>query len=183
MEITREILRIFVIIFGLLVLASYVYGLSHTEDKNALWGGIPDSWRIYIVPFMFVAAAGFLMYWWKVLYQLEVTELNSLRWPWGDSDGGGANRLLLAYALFLIPAALWLESTIFHLSNDYSWTPLIVIGLLFLTSVGNVMLSLLAFGAYQDGVEGSGLMLIGSFLLAIQCIFNDLVIWSIKFPW
>jgi hypothetical protein len=76
-----------------------------------------------------------------------------------------------------------MESTIYHLSNDYSWTPLLAIGMLFLTSVGNVMLGLLAYGAYQDGVEGSGMMIAGVGMLAIQCILNDLVIWSIKFPW
>ena len=183
MEVTRNVIRIFVLVFGPLVLASYIYGVSHAEDKTALWGGIPTSWQAYIIPFMFVAAAGFLMYWWIALYQLEESEITSLRWPWGESDDSGAGRLLLAYALILIPSALWMESTICHLSNDYSWTPLLVIGVLFLTSVGNVMLGLLAYGAYQDGVEGSGMMIAGAGMLAIQCILNDLVIWSIKFPW
>jgi hypothetical protein len=91
--------------------------------------------------------------------------------------------LLLAFLLILIPSALWIESTIFHLSNDYSWTPFLVVGILFLVSVGNVMFGLLAYGAYQDGVEGSGLMIAGAVMLGIQCIVNDLVIWSIKFPW
>ena len=58
-----------------------------------------------------------------------------------------------------------------------------MVGILFLVSVGNVMFGLLAYGAYQDGVEGSGLMIAGAVMLGIQCIINDLVIWSIKFPW
>ena len=69
------------------------------------------------------------------------------------------------------------------MENSHSWTPIIVIGTLFLTSVGNVMLGLLAYGSYQDGIEGSGLMILGAFLLAIQCILNDFVIWVYKFPW
>ena len=109
--------------------------------------------------------------------------MSSLRWPWTESDGNGEMRLLLAYALFLIPSALWIESTILHIENDYVWTQYLVIGTLLFTSIGNIMLGLLAFGAYRDGVEGSVLMIIGSIMLAIQCILNDFVIWVYKFPW
>jgi hypothetical protein len=85
--------------------------------------------------------------------------------------------------LILIPSALWLESTLFHLSNDYSWTPVLVIGILILVAIGNVMLGLLAYGSYQDGVDGSGLMIAGAVMLGIQCVINDCILWSIKFPW
>ena len=183
MEITRQLILAFTFIFGPLVLASYVYGLSHAERPMELWGGVPEAWRTYIVPFMFVAALGFLIYWYIVFFQLEESVVSSLRWPWTDSDGNGEMRLLLAYAVFLIPSALWIESTILHIENDYGWTQYLVIGTLLLTSVGNIMLGLLAYGAYQDGVDGSGLMIVGAIMLAIQCILNDFVIWVYKFPW
>ena len=117
------------------------------------------------------------------MFQLEISELENLRWPWSDSDGSGMERLLIAYALFLIPSALWLESTSYHLSNDYSWTPIIVVGTLLITSIGNIMLGLIAYSAYVDGIQGSQMMLLGAFLISIQCILNDLIIWSVKFPW
>mgnify|MGYP000877318167 FL=1 len=91
--------------------------------------------------------------------------------------------MLLAYSLILIPSALWLESTLFHISNNYSWTPVLVIGILMMVSIGNLMLGLLAYGAYQDRVNGSGLMMVGAVMLGIQCIFNDCILWSLKFPW
>ena len=78
---------------------------------------------------------------------------------------------------------MWIESTIFHLENDFSWTPFLVVGTLFLTSIGNVMLILLAFSSYQDGVTGSSLMIAGAVMLGIQCILNDFIIWVYKFPW
>ena len=183
MDISKDFIRIFTIVSGLIVLLSYIYGVSKSTDPTELWGGIPESWQRYIVPFMFVAALGYLIYWWIALYQLEISELENLRWPWSNSDGLGMERLLLAYALFLIPSALWLESTSYHLSNDLSWTPIIVVGTLLLASIGNVMLGLLAYGAYLDGVQGSQLMLLGAFMISIQCILNDLIIWSVKFPW
>ena len=183
MDISKDFIRIFTIVSGLIVLLSYIYGVSKSTDPTELWGGIPESWQRYIVPFMFVAALGYLIYWWIALFQLEISELENLRWPWSISDGLGTERLLLAYALFLIPSALWLESTSYHLSNDLSWTPIIVVGTLLLASIGNVMLGLLAYGAYLDGVQGSQLMLLGAFMISIQCILNDLIIWSVKFPW
>ena len=183
MEVSREMIRIFTFIAGPLVLVSYALALSKMDDKTALWGGIPGSWITYIVPFMFLAAIGFLMYWWVALFQIEVSVLESLRWPWGESDGKGANRLLLTYCVFMIPSMLWLESTLFHMNNEYSWTPFLVIGILTLASIGNIMFGLLAYSAYQDGVEGAGTMLLGSVMLSIQCIFLDGILWNVKFPW
>ena len=183
MEVTRDFIRTFTFITGPLVLISYAYALSRLEDWDSLWGGVPKTWITYIVPFMFLAAVGFLMYWWVALFQIDVAVFESLRWPWAESDGNGGQRLLLAYALFLIPSALWIDSTMFHMSNSYSWTPYLVIGILALASIGNVMFGLLAYGAWQDGVDGAGLMLLGSVFLGIQVIFNDLIVWSAKFPW
>ena len=184
MQINRKSIRICVIIFGILVLASYVYGLSRIEDKMALWGGIPGSWLKFIVPFMFIAAIGWLIYWWTILYRVDSSVIDQLSWPWQDSsDGNGANRLFLAYCVFMIPSMLWLESTQFHMNNEYSWTPFLVIGILTLASIGNIMFGLLAYSAYEDGVEGSGTMLLGSVMLSIQCIFLDGILWNVKFPW
>ena len=135
MTVSRNFVRVFISIFGTMVLVSYVYGLSHASDKDALWGGIPWSQAQFIVPFMFSAAFGFLMYWWIILYKNEASVMESLRWPWGESDGGGGARLLLAFALLVIPSALWLEATIFHLENDYSWSPILVVGVLLLSLI------------------------------------------------
>ena len=77
----------------------------------------------------------------------------------------------------------WIDSTMFHMSNSYSWTPYLVIGILGLASIGNIMFGLLAYGAWQDGVDGSGIMLLGSIFLGIQVIINDFIVWSAKFPW
>ena len=51
-----------------------------------------------------------------------------------------------------------------------------------MASAGNVLLMLIAYGAWQDDVEGSGLMLVGSIFLGIQVIVNDLIMWSRQIP-
>ena len=166
MKITRQFIRIFVIVCGIIVLLSYVYGVSRAEDGMALWGGIPESWIKFIVPCMFLAAFGWLIYWWTILYRADISVVEQLRWPWqAESDGKGTNRLFIAYFLFLVPSMLWLESTLFHLNNEYSWTPLLVIGILTTVCIGNIMFGLLAYSAYQDGFEGGKVMLVGTCLL------------------
>ena len=183
MEVSRGVIRTFTFVAGPLVLVSYVLAISKMDDATELWGGIPSSWTTYIVPFMFLAAIGFLMYWWVALFKIDISTLESLRWPWGESDGNGTKRLLLAYALFLISSMLWIDSTRLHINNGYSWTPFLVIGILAIASMGNILFGLLAYAAKQDGVEGAGIMLLGSIFLGIQVIVNDLIIWSAKFPW
>ena len=83
----------------------------------------------------------------------------------------------------MIPSAFWIESTNFHISNDYSWTPFLVVGILILVSFGNILLGLLAWSAYQEDIENSIWAVIGAGMLAIQVIINDAIWWSIKFPW
>ena len=71
MDVTRQAVLIFTLIFGPLVLLSYVYGVSHSEDPSELWGGIPETWWSFIVPFMFIAAAGFMAYWYVIFFKLD----------------------------------------------------------------------------------------------------------------
>jgi len=52
-----------------------------------------------------------------------------------------------------------------------------------LASIGNILYGLLAYSAYQDGLDGANMMLLGSVMLSIQCIILDGIVWNVKFPW
>ena len=183
MEVTRSIVRTCCFIFGPVVLASYWFGVSKMEDAMALLGGIPENLRPMNVFCMFVAATGFLIMWWLFLFHWDPILIETLNWPWAENNGGGYGRLLLAFLLVMIPSAMWLDLTNFHISNDYAWTPYLVVGVLILASIGNILLGLLSWSAYQAGFDGAIWAVIGSFMLAIQVIINDAIWWSIKFPW
>ncbi len=183
MDATLTQLRWFVFIMGPLVLVSYVAGILRAKEPEDLWGGVEGTMRTATIPFMFLAAAGFLVFAYFLLFRLEPTQLAGLRWPWGTSDGNGIDRALLGYALYLIPSALWLESTLLHLNHPQPWTPALVIIVLTLVSVGIVMLGLLSWSAVQDGVPGAAWMLAGVVAMGIQSILNDNVVWVLKFPW
>jgi hypothetical protein len=183
LRITRSIVRTSCFIFGPIVLASYWYTISKMEDPMALWGGIPEDLRSANTFCMFVAATGFLIMWWLFLYRWDTAVVETLNWPWAESGAGGNTRLLLGFLLVMIPSAFWIESTNFHISNDFSWTPYLVIGILILVAIGNILLGLLAWSAYQEGIDGAIWAVIGAGMLAIQVIINDAIWWSIKFPW
>jgi hypothetical protein len=183
MEVSLSGLRIFVAIAGPLVLVSYVLGVLRAESPEALWGGMEGSLRTAIIPFMFVAAAGFLLAAFLLLLKIDATTLASFHWPWAASDGKGMSRIFWAYVLYLVPSALWLESTLLHIQYPNRWTQALVICVLTLVSVGLLMLCLLAISAIQDGVPGAYWLLVAVVAMAIQSTINDNIIWVAKFPW
>ena len=185
MEVSRELVRTVVFILGPMVLASYVIGLRRMEDPMSLWGGIPESWRPLNVACMFVAAAGFLIAWWQLLFSWEYLVVEGIGWPWsGEVDTGGHARLLIAMLLILIPSMLWLELTRIHIETDTALTQWLVIGNLWLVVCGNVLLIMMGWVAWQSGVDGTGILpFIGGLMLGIQVIVNDGVLWVWKYPW
>ena len=177
MQINQDNLKIFTAIAGFFVLLSYVYGVWKAPDRTALWGGIEGGiakvqcsfhvrsrcWISNHVVFSFIP---------RCLLKISKT-----------SDGLflknqvlGINMLAVAFVLFLIPSMLWLESTSFHLRTDYSWTPILVIGILMLVSIGNVLFIMLGLTAHSDGNPQGLMIAIGGFMISIQCIINDLIL-------
>jgi hypothetical protein len=173
----------FVAIAGPLVLVSYVIGIMRADDPEALWGGVDGALRSIIIPFMFVAAASFLLAAYLLLFKWTDETVANLHWPWSKSDGKGVSRVFVAYAVYLIPSALWLESTLLHLQVGNGSTQTAVIVVLSLVTVGLVLLGLLAYGAIQDRVQGAGWLMVAVVGMAIQSTLNDNIVWVWKFPW
>jgi hypothetical protein len=184
MEISRETVRMAVMLTGILVLVSYVFGIYRMASPNDLWGGIPVSWRKLNTATMFVAAAGFLMAYWFLLYKWDAKAVESIQWPWGSGQEGGHARLMLAFMLITIPSMFWLETTILHLKLDSNWTQWLVMGNLWLACLGNILLGLLAWSALKQGVGAYAFIpLLGSVMLGLQVIVNDGILWNLKYPW
>jgi hypothetical protein len=184
MELTRETVRLAIYITGPLVLASYALGISRMDNPNDLWGGIPESWRTLNVSCMFIAAIGFLIMWWFFLYRWDMALVETVQWPWTEGDNGGHARLLIAFLLVTIPSIFWLELTSLHMRTDADWTKWLVIFNLWLVCLGNILLGLFAWSAHQQGIESDSIWpVIGAFMLGIQVIVNDGIIWTIKYPW
>lgn len=184
MRITRDAVRIAIIITGILVLVSYVFGISRMSSPSDLWGGIPESWRTFNTATMFVAAAGFLMAWWFLLYKWDADSVESIQWPWTVGDQGGHSRLMLAFLLVTIPSMFWLETTILHIKLETAWTQWLVIGNLWLACFGNILLALLGWSAIKQSTGPYAFVpFLGSIMLGIQVILNDGILWNLKYPW
>ena len=184
MEFTRETVRLAIYITGPLVLASYAFGISRMESPNDLWGGIPESWRTLNVSCMFIAAIGFLIMWWFFLYRWDMALVETVQWPWTEGNSGGHTRLMIAFLLVTIPSIFWLELTSLHMRTDEDWTKWLVIINLWLVCLGNILLGLFAWSAHQQGIESDSIWpVIGAFMLGIQVVVNDGIIWTIKYPW
>jgi len=211
-KITRNFVRLALLVTGILVLLSYGIGAVRMESPMDLWGGIPSSWIPFLLVFMGLAVAGFLVFTWFFLFHWDPNAVDTVQWPWQKNEqsnehsehnseqdeqneqtelrtkvngnGGGYAKLLIAYLLFLIPSMFWLELTALHMEMKTTWTQVLVIGCLWLVCFGNILMILLAVSAYRQKIASHTIWpLIGSLFLGIQCIINDGLIWNIKFPW
>ena len=176
-----ELVRTVVFILGPMVLASYVIGLRRMEDPMSLWGGIPESWRPLNVTCMFIAAAGFLIAWWHLLFSWEYSVVEGIGWHGGEVDTGGHARLLIAMLLINSVDALarvnWIHRNCTTLTQ---W----LVRNLWLVVCGNVLLIMMGWVAWQSGVEGTGILpFVGGLMLGIQVIVNDGILWVWKYPW
>jgi len=180
--ITRNFVRLALLITGILVLVSYAVGAIRMVSPMDLWGGIPNSWIPFILVFMGLAVTGFLVFTWFFLIQWAPEAVDSVVWPWQkyehqfneqnseqneqnseqneqtglntriNNSGGGFAKLLMAYLLFLIPSMFWLELTALHMEMKTTWTQVLVIGSLWLVCFGNILMILLALSAHRQKI-------------------------------
>ena len=98
-------------IVGPLILLSYWRGVGAFDDPSVYWGNVPEGMQSFIVPWMFVAAAGYLMMFHRFFLAWSEEDVASLHWPWKESDGKGVQRLFALYAAFLLTSLVWIDLT------------------------------------------------------------------------
>jgi hypothetical protein len=108
----RAVFLVLQLLLGPLVLGSYVYGAVYWPAAlGAMWGGVPAALRGVYTAWMFVAAAGYLVFT-PALY------LHAARAP----------RLHAMYAAVLVGSVLWMPLTKWHLDGAVPF-PVVVIDL------------------------------------------------------
>lgn len=93
---------IIIVAGGILVLASYAHGLITNPSKaSALWGGVPKAWLPVYTTSMLLAAAGYLLFTFFLLFRAhEFGIVIDFR------------MLSLVYLAILVPSALWMPLTV-----------------------------------------------------------------------
>ena len=167
---------------GPLILLSYIRGVNAVNDPLDYWGGVSSSMQQFIVPWMFVAAVGYLLMWYQFFFGWSEDEVATLQWPGREPDGKGTQRLLVLYAAFLIPSMLWIDATRMHLEGPSLLLTVVTIGLLVTAGIASVGFGVLAWSS-RETLPHANRVVIGSVMLSIQCTFWDGIYWVLMFPW
>jgi len=165
------------VVGGILVLGSYAHGLvTHPANRDAIWGGVPETIKpLYMVNMLF-AAAGYLAFTYFVMFSLnrDSAQLANL---------SGFKVFYIIYAFILFPSALWMPLTYAALGNPdsslYYWAvriTLAIVGLASLALLG-VLLSLHS----GESSPTYWLAVAGSVFFCIQTAVLDAVVWSVYF--
>lgn len=165
---------------GPLILVSYWRGVQAFDDPSVYWGEVPTSMQSLIVPWMFVAAAGFLLMYHRFFLAWTEEEVASLHWPWSPEDGRGVQRLMRLHAAFLLCSLVWIDLTRMYIEGPSTAGMVAIMAVLWTTGAASVGYAVLVWPA-RERLEGARLALAGSVMLSIQCTWWDALYWVINF--
>lgn len=167
---------------GPLILASYWRGVNAVADPMVYWGDVPQSMQRLIVPWMFVAAAGYLLMWHRFFFAWNEDQVASLHWPRQSEDGRGVQRLFILYAAFLLASLVWIDLTRLYLESPSFLGAVAVIAVLWTAGLASVGFGVLVWSS-RERLAGAKAVLAGSVMLSIQCTWWDAIYWVASFGW
>jgi hypothetical protein len=156
---------------GPLVLISYAYSFGrYPALVDDMWGGVPEAVRGVYTGWMFVAAAGYLLFTYVFVFRTDPGSARLL--------GTGYGVLLPLYALVLIPSAAWMPLTgaMLEAPAPGLW-PVVVAGL-WLTLAGSLGL-LAATWSKQPAWPPPWrvLAVLGAVAFCVQTVVLDGIVW------
>jgi len=174
---SRRVLLAVLVVGGLAVLSSYVYGyLAHPESRWDIWGGVPLSLRPLYTVSMFAAALGFFPF--TLFFLLEVKPTD-VRLP--GATGYGV--IVALYALALIASAAWMPLTfqMIEAPSQPVWYAIrVVLGLVALAAIG-LLVALLKLRERKP-VSWYRAAVVGCVLFCWQTVVLDAVLWPLYYP-
>ena len=166
------------IIGGVLVLGSYlVCFIQFPEERTNLWGEVPKKTQQKIVPFMLLAAAGYLITGW---WFWQIVEPNSVSFPGGFSYVG----VIAFFAILLALSTAWMPVSILAIKKRSNIWKNITIGILAGVSIASCFILFLVCTATVEtnGISlGQVLAIVGWSFLCFQTVFLDGILWVLKF--
>jgi len=161
---------------GTAVLASYAWGmLARPEAMGALWGGVPEALRPVYTINMLLAAAGYFLFAPYIAFRLP---------PGSTRIGGrfGYGLFTLAFALVLVPSALWLPLTARLVDAPdvlLWWAIRLDLALVGVGALG-LLAALVSLG--PDAPRGRRLAILGLIPFCLQTVVLDGLVWPAYFP-
>ena len=167
-------------IVGPLILVSYWRGVQALDDPSVYWGEVPTSMQSLIVPWMFVAAAGYLLMMHRFFLAWTEDEVASLHWPWSSEDRKGVQRLMMLYAAFLLCSLVWIDLTRMYIEAPSTAGMVAIVAVLWTAGAASVGFAVLVWPA-RERLEGAKFAIAGSIMLSIQCTWWDALYWVMNF--
>lgn len=172
----KKLLIFIILLGGLAVLGSYVYGFQSLPDAaNLLWGGVAESWRPAYTINMLLAASGYFVFTAFILFRLNPTETRI----YGRFGYGLFNFI---YAAILIPSALWMPFTMMAIeqgSAGLEWAARIMLWIAGLASLA-LLFALLTIRPSQPR-RAHWLAVAGCVFFCIQTVILDAIVWNMLF--
>lgn len=162
---------------GPAVLASYVWGaMTYPEQMMALWGGVPDAVRSAYTTNMFLAAAGYLVFTWRLVLK---TDLETARFFGGRI---GASALVFAYAAILVGSVAWMPLSLHALDAHLpALVPVIVADLWLVATGALVVLGCVASLHPRPSATGRVAAIVGALFFVVQTVILDATVWPLFF--
>lgn len=164
------------IVGGALVLGSYAQGLiAHPENRNALWGGVPNSIQPLYTIGMILAALGYFAFTYFILFRIDAAEVHI-------AGRFGYWVFCLIYAVILIASALWMPLTYAALdrhSTGLFWAIRITLAVVGLGSLA-LLATLLSLHTSHSSYA-YWLAVAGSAAFCLQTAILDALVWPAFF--
>lgn len=172
----RQIMLAINIVGGLAVLGSYAYCmLSYPAQVGDFWGDVPDSLVPVYTVNMFLAAAGYFAFSYFIFFRLEPASAETKR--------PGLEAFNLAYAMILLPSALWMPLTFMMLeapSAPLWWAIRVTLAVVGIGSLG-LLAGLVAARPSRRSLAHV-LAIVGSLAFCLQTAVLDALVWPAYFP-
>ena len=114
-------------VVGPLILWSYWRGVNAVDDPLVYWGNVSPSMQSFIVPWMFVAATGYLLMWHRFFFAWSEEDVARLHYPWQEEDGNGVQRLMVLYAAFMLTSLVWIDLTRIYIEQPGTFQAVLVV--------------------------------------------------------
>lgn len=166
------------LIAGPAVLVSYVLSANAYPSATVakLWGEVPDAVRPYYTSWMFVAATGYFLFTYFLLFRVDADRVRIAgRWGFGLFN--------LLYLLILVPSAIWMPLTLAHIESPAPVTWALIVAGLWTTGLASLaLIASLAALQPREPVTAWKLAVVGSVFFAGQTFLLDSCVWPALFP-
>jgi hypothetical protein len=172
--------RLFLLVINLIggstVIGSYAWGLASRPDAaDILWGGVPDSIRLFYTGGMLLAAAGYFAFTYFILFRIDPEHAKVV-------GRYGAGIFPCLYLGILVPSALWMPATFWAVDNPSASAIGIVRGILVLAALFSLGLLAALLGTRpRKPAWAHALAVAGAVCFCIQTVILDAGIWGVLF--